>query len=157
MGKSRHSVRRRRRSRRRSKRQNLLRRNLFGKVSVLIELLLSCVFVGTLWYSGLVPVSYLIGIAAALLVLTMALLGLQFVHSKIYIAGIVVSILISMVLAVGIFYVIRTSQMMSDVGGAEYKTDNMVVVVRVDDPAQSLADAADYTFGTQDSLDQENT
>lgn len=157
MGKSRHSVRRRRRSRRKSKRQNLLRRNLFGKVSVLIELLLSCVFVGTLWYSGLVPVSYLIGIAAALLVLTMALLGLQFVHSKIYIAGIVVSILISMVLAVGIFYVIRTSQMMSDVGGAEYKTDNMVVVVRVDDPAQSLADAADYTFGTQDSLDQENT
>ena len=102
MGKSRHSVRRRRRSRRRSKRQNLLRRNLFGKVSVLIELLLSCVFVGTLWYSGLVPISYLIGIAAALLVLTMALLGLQFVHSKIYIAGIVVSILISMVLAVGI-------------------------------------------------------
>lgn len=157
MGKSRHSVRRRRRSRRRSKRQTLLRRNLFGKVIVLIELLLSCVFVGTLWYSGLVPVSYLIGITAALLVLAMALLALQFVRSKIYIAGIVVSILISMVLAVGIFYVIRTSQMMSDVGGAEYKTDNMVVVVRVDDPAQSLADAADYTFGTQNSLDQENT
>ena len=47
--------------------------------------------------------------------------------------------------------------MMADVGGATYKTDNMIVAVRKDDPAEHLADAADYTFGIQTSLDQENT
>ena len=46
--------------------------------------------------------------------------------------------------------------MLADVGGATYKTDNMIVVVRKDDSAENILDAKDYKFGTQTTLDQEN-
>lgn len=154
---SRHSVQRRRRRRRSSKKYSSLKRNLTGKIIVLIQFILSCVFAGTVWYSGLIPAGYLAALLLSLLVIAGVLFGLQFIRSKIYIVGIVLSVLISIALAVGTFYMIRANQMMSDVGGATYKTDNMVVAVRADDPAESLADAADYTFGIQTSLDQENT
>lgn len=158
MSKTRHSVhRRRRRRRRRLKGQGRMRKNLAGKLIVLVQLLLSCGFVGAVCYSGLIPGSYLAALSAMLLLLFGALFGLQFIRSKAYIAGIIGSILISIVLAAGIFYVVRTSQMLEDVGGATYKTDNMIVAVRKDDPAESLGDAGDYMFGIQTSLDQENT
>ena len=46
--------------------------------------------------------------------------------------------------------------MLADVGGATYKTDNMIVVVRADDAAENILDAKDYKYGVQTSLDQEN-
>lgn len=46
--------------------------------------------------------------------------------------------------------------MLADVGGATYKTDNMIVVVRADDAAENILDAKDYKYGIQTSLDQEN-
>ncbi|MEE1085912.1 MAG: LCP family protein [Schaedlerella sp.] len=45
---------------------------------------------------------------------------------------------------------------MAKVGGATYKTDNMIVVVKKSDGAENILDAADYRFGIQTSLDQEN-
>ena len=68
----------------------------------------------------------------------------------------VISILISIGLAVGIVYFLRIQQTMADVGGATYKTDNMIVVVKASDPAESILDAANYRFGYQTSVDQEN-
>ena len=137
--------------------KEILMRHWGGKVAVLIQLLLSIVFGAAVWYSGFVPGIYLAALYLMLLVLFGVLLGLQFVRNKIYIAGILISVLISAALAAGSYFMIRTNQMMSDVGGATYKTDNMVVVVRADDPARSLTDAADYKFGIQTSQDQENT
>ena len=46
---------------------------------------------------------------------------------------------------------------MEQVGGATYKTDNMVVVVKKEDKAETLLDAEKYTFGYQTSVDQNNT
>ena len=137
--------------------KEMLMKHWGGKVVVLIQLLLSIVFGAAVWYSGLVPGTYLAALYLMMLVLFGILLGLQFVRNKVYIAGIVISVLISAALAAGSYFMIRTNQMMSDVGGATYKTDNMVVVVRADDPARSLTDAADYKFGIQTSQDQENT
>ena len=137
--------------------KEILMRHWGGKVAVLIQLLLSIVFGAAVWYSGFVPGIYLAALYLMLLVLFGVLLGLQFVRNKIYIAGILISVLISAALAAGSYFMIRTNQMMSDVGDATYKTDNMVVVVRADDPARSLTDAADYKFGIQTSQDQENT
>lgn len=157
MSTTRHSAHRRRRKRQHSKKYNRLKRNLAGKLIVLLQLIMSSIFVGAVCYSGLVPVSYLVALSVVLVLLFGILFGLQFIRSNVYIAGIVISVLASMALAVGAFFMVRTSQMMSDVGGATYKTDNMIVVVRKDDPAMSLYDAADYKFGIQTSLDQENT
>ena len=39
--------------------------------------------------------------------------------------------------------------MLSKITSGGFKVDQMVVAVRVDDPAEVLEDAADYTFGVQ--------
>ena len=52
---------------------------------------------------------------------------------------------------------LKADKLMADVGGANYKTDNMIVVVKKDNPASNLMDASMYRFGTQTAVDQENT
>ena len=57
----------------------------------------------------------------------------------------------------GVVYLSKANRLLEDVGGATYKTDNMIVVVKKDDLAQNLLDAGNYRFGTQTAVDQENT
>ncbi len=158
MSKSRRSARRRhRRNHHTGRRKSALRRNIVGKLIVFVQFILSCVFFGTVWYSGLLPAGYLAVLGGVLLLLFGVLFVVQFLKNRIYIAGMIISVLISIALGFGAFYMVRANQMMADVGGATYKTDNMVVVVRDDDPAQSLSDAKDYVFAIQTAQDQENT
>lgn len=131
-------------------------KNMAGKLIVVLQLLLSVIFVAVVWNSGLLPGKYLGALGIVLILLFGVLFGLQFIKSKIYILGIVLSVLISIILCMGSYYMVKTNQMLSDVGGATYKTDNMVVVVRSDDAAENILSAKDYTFGIQTSLDQEN-
>ena len=60
-------------------------------------------------------------------------------------------------LGMGAYYVQQMDSAMEQVGGATYKTDNMVVVVKKEDKAETLLDAEKYTFGYQTSVDQNNT
>ena len=117
---------------------------------------MTVIFVALLWNSGMVPAKYLAAFAIVLFVLFGVMFGLQFLRSKIYILGIVLSVLISIGLGFGSYYLTRANQMLADVGGATYKTDNMIVVVRADDAAENILDAKDYKYGVQTSLDQEN-
>ena len=122
-----------------------------------IQLIISVLFLALLWRGGLIPAAYIVALGLVLLVLEAVTMGLQFVKGRIHLAGIVLSLLISAVLVYGAVYLYRADRLLADVGGADYKTDNMVVVVKKDDPAQLLADARNYRFGTQSALDQENT
>lgn len=131
-------------------------RNLAGKLITLVQLLMTVVFIAVLWNSGMVPGRYIGALLIVLLVLFGIMFGLQFLKNRIYILGIVLSVLISILLGVGTYYLARTNQMLADVGGATYKTDNMIVVVRTEDSAENILDAKDYKYGIQTSLDQEN-
>lgn len=132
-------------------------KNVVGKIITLIQLLLAVGLIAVVWNSGMVPMKYMIVIIVGLLVLFGVTFGLQFVKNKIYIVGIVVSILLSIIQAAGIVYMLKADKLMADVGGATYKTDNMIVVVKKDNVANSLMDASMYRFGTQTAVDQENT
>lgn len=41
---------------------------------------------------------------------------------------------------------LKADKLMADVGGANYKTDNMIVVVKKDNPASNLMDASDVSL-----------
>lgn len=122
-----------------------------------VQLLSSVIFLALLWRGGLIPAAYIAALGLILLVLEAVTMGLQFVKSRIHLAGTVLSLLVSAALVFGAVYLHRADRLLADVGGADYKTDNMVVVVKKDDPAQLLADAKNYRFGTQNALDQANT
>ena len=131
-------------------------KNMAGKLITILQLILSVGLLILVWNSGMVPGLYLALLGGGLLLLFAVTFCLQYVKSKVKYAGMVISILISIGLAVGIVCFLRIQQTMADVGGATYKTDNMIVVVKASDPAESILDAANYRFGYQTSVDQEN-
>ena len=132
-------------------------KNIVGKIITLIQLLLAVGLIAVVWNSGMLPMKYMIVIIVGLFILFGVTFSLQFVKNKLYIVGIVISILLSIIQAAGIVYMLKADKLMADVGGATYKTDNMVVVVKKDNIANSLMDASMYRFGTQTAVDQENT
>lgn len=131
--------------------------HMIGKLITLIQLILSAVLLILMWNSGMFPAKYIIMLTLLLLLLFAVCFGLQYVRSRVNIVGIILSIILSVVLAVGSFYFSKTVQMLADVGGASYKTDNMVVVVKSSNPAENLLDTKNYRFGIQTAVDQENT
>ena len=133
-----------------------VRNNLPGKLILLVQLALSAVLLAVIWTSGLVPWKYLAALGIVLFVLFGVLFALQFLKNRLYIVGIIISVLADIALIFGIYYMIQANEMLSNVGGATYKTDNMVVVVRADDDAENILAASNYDFGIQTTQDQEN-
>lgn len=131
--------------------------HMAGKLLTLIQLILSVGLIASIWNSGLLPMKYLLAVMILLLALFGITFGLQYTKNKLFVAGIVLSVIISVVQIFGIIYVKKADNLLADVGGATYKTDNMIVAVRKDDPAANLLDASMYRFGAQTSVDQENT
>ena len=131
--------------------------NLPGKIITLVGLAVSGFFYLSLWNSKMVPNRYLMIVGIVLLLIFAACFALQFCKKKIYIAGIIISVLCSLILGTGGYFLHRVNTALDKVGGASYKTDNMIAVVRVDDPAESLDDIRSYKIATQNAVDQKNT
>lgn len=132
-------------------------RHLVGKIIVLIEIILSVIFLLAVKRSGLLPDKYFVVLAVILAVLAVFNMLLQFLKSKIFILGVVLSILVSILSGIGAVAVQSAVQLMDQISALDYQIDNMVVVVRADDPAEELSDIANYRFGAQNSSDTENT
>ena len=128
-----------------------------GMSIVFVQLVLSVLFLVLARENGMIPGKYLVPIGAGLLVFFGIAFGLQFLRGKKYIVGLVISILVDLILVGGIFSIYKADKLLVQVGGATYKTDSMVVVVRADDSAKTLEDAKDYRYGIQTSVDVENT
>ena len=130
--------------------------NVAGKMITLIQLAISVGFVLLIWNSGMVPEKFIVIGFAVLLLLFVITFALQFVKNNIKMIGMILSALFSIVLLVGILYFTGADEMLEDVGGATYKTDNMIVVVKKNDSAENILDAKNYRFGYQTSVDQHN-
>ncbi|MBC5689823.1 hypothetical protein H8S37_12940, partial [Mediterraneibacter sp. NSJ-55] len=57
----------------------------------------------------------------------------------------------------GCYYIHKTNTTIQEVATADKQTDIVSVYVMEDDPAQSIEDAADYSFGISTAIDRENT
>ena len=131
--------------------------NLPGKIITLVGLAISIFFYIALWNSNMVPMRYLTIVGMILLLVSVCCIAIQFCKSKVYIVGIVISVLFSLILGTAGYVLHRVNTALDRVGGASYKTDNMVVAVRIDDPAESLEDIKGYKIATQNATDQKNT
>lgn len=132
-------------------------RHLAGKIIVLIQVVLSAMLLLSISRSGLLPENYFIILAVILGVLAVFNMLLQFLKSKIFILGIIISILVSVFSGLGIAGVQSAVQLMDEISSLDYRTDNMVVVVKAEDAAESLRDMENYRFGIQNGADLDNT
>ncbi len=132
--------------------------NIVGKLLTLIQLIASVAVVVLAWSSRMLPAAWLVVLSAGLLILFGVTFGMQFLRSKVlHVIGVVISLVIAVILIIISVYLYRVTQTMSEIGGANYKTDNMVVVVLENDPAETILDAKNYRFGDQTMVDQNNT
>ena len=132
--------------------------NIAGKLVTLIQLVVSVICIVLIWNSGLAPVKYMVPFIIVLLVLFAATHALQYPRNKVVrYVGMIISLLMTIVLAVGSVALMKTDDVLQKIGGATYKTDNMVVVVKKDDKAENISDAQNYRFGYQTVVDQDNT
>lgn len=131
--------------------------HIIGKMLAMIEFITSVIFYTLLWNLGVVPNTTLIIIGVAILFLFGICTGLQYTKKNTYLVGCVLSICFSILFMFASYYIRQMDTAMGKVGGATYKTDNMVVVVRKEDKAETIYDAKDYQFGFQSQLDKENT
>lgn len=131
--------------------KNRISRNV-GLVIAAVQLIATIVFMAGVFVLNMLPTAYVAAIGILLLLFWGIILASQFFSKKNAITGKVVSILITVILIIGSYFLFKTSGTISNISGGDYELDNVVVAVMADDPAESIQDAADYTFGVQYSM-----
>lgn len=120
-----------------------------GLVLSAIQFVATIVFIVALFILNMLPMKYL-GIIIGVLVLFWVIpLSNQLLSKKKAVAGKVVSVVMSIILIFGSYYIFKTNGTVMDISGGNTKVDKMVVAVLVNDPAEKIKDAKDYTFGVQ--------
>ena len=132
------------------------KRNRFGAVCIVIQTIASIALMIVLNLLGMIPLIYLILVAVLLFFFWCITLNSQVARRKKGTFGKVFSLLLTFCLFIGSYYVAEANDMISRITGGNYKVDKMIVAVRADDPAETLEDAADYTFGVQFSKGSDN-
>lgn len=123
-----------------------------GVVLGVIQAVASVVFMIALFVLDMLPVKYLAIVAGLLLIALLIVFTSQLLSKKKGIAGKIFSVLMSVILAVGSFYIFKANGTVSEISGSGTKVDKVVVAVLADDPAESIQDAKDYSFGVQYAL-----
>ena len=135
--------------------KTLLKRKI-SIVIILLQLIVSalfCIYVGK---TGLVPMKYMILIGIVSGILLVYQIFSQISNSS-YIFGRVLFLFFGMIFFVGANYIKESMAALQDVGGATTKVDIISFYVLKDDPAKTIADAKDYTYGILSTQDRENT
>lgn len=128
-------------------------KHMVGRILAAIQGVLSIIVLALLFIIDVVPMKYLAVGAALLALLWIFSFFSQFTKGT-HIVGKVESVILCVILAMGTYYLFITNSFLGNISGSTIKIDNFVVAVMKDDPAQSLADAADYTFGIQSDADR---
>lgn len=142
-------IQKRKKMRMQRKKRKERKKNVFGKILFSAQALVSLLFMGMLLYINMIPLGYLITIMICLLVLWGIGPLSQMGSGKYLTAGKVYMAFMTVVLVAGIGVIWKMSGAMGRVTNADKKIDTIVVAVLADDPAETLKDAADYTFGVQ--------
>lgn len=135
--------------------KTLLSRKL-SLVFLIVQFLISAALVGVAFYVGFIPLKYIV----ALIVLCLFLLAYEVfsqMTDKTYIVGRVLCALICFFYIGGGYYCVNTYSAIDEMAGQQVKVDEISCIVLKDDPAQSIYDTKDYTFGILAANDHENT
>lgn len=122
-----------------------------GEMLVGIQILVTLVFLAFTWRLGMIPMKYLAVGAGILLMLALILLIIQIASKRKAIISKIVSLCMTGVLLFGSMYIYRTHSAVFDIFGdtSSVQVNSMLVAVRADDAAETVADTAGYLYGIQ--------
>ena len=119
---------------------------IIGRIAFMIQALISLIMVISIARTKMLPWKYVLLIMAGLGVLLLITLIMNLRRNRrVRLVGTGISVVVIALTFVFTTYFNRTMGVIAGNSKA-LKTDNMIVVVRADDPAQVLVDAKDYTY-----------
>ena len=122
-----------------------------GRILFILQVVISLIMLITVGRTGMLPWKYMVLIFAVLAVLAAVTFMLNLKRNrKVRLVGIGISTAVIIMVLVFTRYFNRTMGLISSGDNAQ-KTDNMVVVVRANDPAEVLMDAKEYKFAMHGS------
>lgn len=116
-----------------------------GLALTVVMLILMAVFIGLLISIDVLPTVYIIAIVVVMVLVLLYVFLSQF--TKAHMIGKILSVVLSILFAVGSFYLAKTHIALGDISADGSETDVMSVVVLADSSAQSVADTKDFTYG----------
>ncbi len=122
--------------------------SIISLVLMILEGVLSAAFAVMIIDFNVLPFKYILVMAAAIIGI---FAGIFFLRRKGFVRQIIasaVSLLLCFIFAVGCYYVYITNRTIDTITGEGYNITIYKASVKVDDPAENIGDAADYTFGT---------
>ena len=130
-----------------------------GIILTILLFVAEIAFTVLLLYTNLLSAKYIGIVFAVLLVLLLIdhLLIRKFRKQIRFWIGIILMVIILAVLGIASFYIYKTVSALDDITGVNKEITEINVYVKQDDAAQSLMDAASYSFGILADLDRENT
>lgn len=140
-------------NRRRKKKRRV---HKFGIFLSILQAAVSAVFIGMLYYIGMIPMKYIIGAAAVLAILFLIVFSTQQRRRSRAIGGKLFSLLLIVLMVAGTYNIGKLYGAFGKITNGNYKVDNMVVAVLKSDPAKQLSDAKDYKFGVQYTMGAED-
>ena len=126
---------------------------------LLLQFICSGVFAFVFFKMNLFPMLYQMILVIVLFVLLAVPLALQKTTFR-RIMAILYSMIVSAVMLMGAWYLWSTDAMLEDItieDMTDTKLDDVAIIVLSQDPAQSINDTANYTYGIQTTMDRENT
>ncbi len=118
-----------------------------GRAAFLLQMLVSLFVIIRVAVTGLLPGKYLVLTTLLIVALGVLTYLMNLRRNRVIrCIGLAISVIVIIGLLMFNNYLSKTLNLLS-AGENSYKTDDMVVAVRADDPAESIKDAADYTFG----------
>lgn len=130
-----------------------------GKIISVIFLIEVLAFMALLLYTKLIPGRYMAAVCCVLFLLLVVVMFMvrRFRHRFRFWCGTVLALLSTVVLGLGSRYIYQTVATLDNISGVNTEVAEIGIYVRSQDPAESLAAAASYTFGILAQLDRENT
>lgn len=132
-----------------SRRKGNVKSRKVGYIMMGVQIIATVMFLLSLFLMNMLPEIYLVIIAGVLGLLVILVFATQFFSKKRGILGKLISVVLSIALFIGSFYVYKTTETVEQVSGGSKKLDEIIVAVPVDDEADSIRDAAEYVFGVQ--------
>ncbi|MFV0364825.1 MAG: LCP family protein [Suipraeoptans sp.] len=127
------------------------------KIMYAVQVFISALALILLYQSRLLPNKYYIVFVAVIVILLTIDFLLMFVSKRIKVIGLILGLIIIIAASIGIVYLNKTNDFIEQIASVDVKTDNMIVVVKNSDPAETLLQAYNYRFGIQAVTDTENT
>lgn len=127
-----------------------------GVIMATVLAITSLIFSISLLTLNMLPNRYVAIILIVLILVDVILFLGQKLSKKRARTGKIITVILTIILMIGSFYFLRISGTLSSIANGSEKVDYIVVAVMDDDPAETIEDAAEYTFGAQFSMDGEH-